>query len=302
MAYVDAEIASQPDCWRRGGRAGRRRTRRPAAPRASGSPSSAAARRGSWRRRTRRCARRPATARPTRSRRPSSPPAAATTGCRDHPLRHHHRGAGAARRAARTDARPPSSSATRRPRRSSWPPPRSPCAFADEQSVVQTRFATTALALLRAHLGETRRPRSPPTPRSRVRAPLPIDPATHRAVHLPRLRLDGRAGPRGRAEVPRGGQLSGPRRTRRWSTGTARSRSPGRAGWSGRSASCPTGWPRTWPTGALRAQPHHGCARCWAAGRRPTPVDPMADLDPAPSGSRSRWPPAGASTRTRPAT
>ncbi|MEU8338537.1 SIS domain-containing protein [Micromonospora tulbaghiae] len=48
--------------------------------------------------------------------------------------------------------------------------------FADERSVVQTRFATTALALLRAHLGEDLG-RLAADAEVAVRAPLPIDPA-----------------------------------------------------------------------------------------------------------------------------
>ncbi|MEU7715541.1 sugar isomerase [Micromonospora chalcea] len=48
--------------------------------------------------------------------------------------------------------------------------------FADERSVVQTRFATTALALLRAHLGEDLS-RLAADAEVAVRAPLPIDPA-----------------------------------------------------------------------------------------------------------------------------
>src|SRR6185295_1539858 len=60
--------------------------------------------------------------------------------------------------------------------------------FADEQSVVQTRFATTALALWRAHLGENLdggRGRAPP---AKAR---PSGPARRvRSVHLPRQRVD----------------------------------------------------------------------------------------------------------------
>ncbi|GLH97400.1 SIS domain-containing protein [Phytohabitans aurantiacus] len=48
--------------------------------------------------------------------------------------------------------------------------------FADERSVVQTRFATSALALLRAHLGEDLDPLASDAEVT-VRAPLPIDPA-----------------------------------------------------------------------------------------------------------------------------
>ncbi|WP_018254693.1 SIS domain-containing protein [Salinispora mooreana] len=51
-----------------------------------------------------------------------------------------------------------------------------PLAFADERAVVQTRFATTALALLRAHLGDNI-PALSADAEVAVRAPLPIDPA-----------------------------------------------------------------------------------------------------------------------------
>ena len=47
--------------------------------------------------------------------------------------------------------------------------------FADEASVVQTRFATTALALLRAHFGEDLEPAIADA--ERVRRPLPVDPS-----------------------------------------------------------------------------------------------------------------------------
>jgi fructoselysine-6-P-deglycase FrlB-like protein len=46
--------------------------------------------------------------------------------------------------------------------------------FADERSVVQTRFATGALALLRAHLGEDLEPAAADAERA-IAAPLPVD-------------------------------------------------------------------------------------------------------------------------------
>ncbi|MGS2619420.1 SIS domain-containing protein [Micromonospora sp. LZ34] len=49
--------------------------------------------------------------------------------------------------------------------------------FADEKSVVQTRFATTALAVLRAHLGENL-DRAVGDAAEALAAPLPLDPAT----------------------------------------------------------------------------------------------------------------------------
>ncbi len=48
--------------------------------------------------------------------------------------------------------------------------------FADERSVVQTRFATTALALLRAHLGEDLQPAASDAEVA-VRLPLPVHPS-----------------------------------------------------------------------------------------------------------------------------
>jgi fructoselysine-6-P-deglycase FrlB-like protein len=48
--------------------------------------------------------------------------------------------------------------------------------FADEQSVVQTRFATTALALLRSHLGEDINPAASDAEVA-VRLPLPVHPS-----------------------------------------------------------------------------------------------------------------------------
>jgi fructoselysine-6-P-deglycase FrlB-like protein len=51
-----------------------------------------------------------------------------------------------------------------------------PLPFADERSVVQTRFATTALALLRAHLGEDLTPVLADA-QAALKADLPLDPA-----------------------------------------------------------------------------------------------------------------------------
>src|SRR6266545_1548941 len=52
-----------------------------------------------------------------------------------------------------------------------------PLPFADEHSVVQTRFATSALILLRAHLGEDLGTAAADAAEA-VRAPLPLDPGT----------------------------------------------------------------------------------------------------------------------------
>jgi fructoselysine-6-P-deglycase FrlB-like protein len=48
--------------------------------------------------------------------------------------------------------------------------------FADEQSIVQTRFATSALALMRAHFGEDLQPAIADAQRC-LAEPLPVDPA-----------------------------------------------------------------------------------------------------------------------------
>ena len=70
-----------------------------------------------------------------------------------------------------------------------WPSPPSPdspvvrsardavlMGFADEESIVQTRFATSALALLRAHIGEDLEPAIADAERC-LAAALPVDPA-----------------------------------------------------------------------------------------------------------------------------
>jgi fructoselysine-6-P-deglycase FrlB-like protein len=53
-----------------------------------------------------------------------------------------------------------------------------PLSFADERSVVQTRFATTVLALLRVHLGQDLEPAIAQAEEA-TGAPLPIEPAEH---------------------------------------------------------------------------------------------------------------------------
>ena len=75
--------------------------------------------------------------------------------------------------------------------------------FADEQSVVQTRFATTALALWRAHLGENLDAAIEDA--RRQLSARPSGPARRvRPVHLSRHRLDRRPGQRGGTEVTGG--------------------------------------------------------------------------------------------------
>ncbi len=108
--------------------------------------------------------------------------------------------------------------------------------FADEESVVQTRFATANLALLRAHLeAEDALPAGV----------LPLDAAVKDAERAVTELLDaavvgaeqftflGTGWTCGLALEAalkmRKRRAPGRRRTRRWSTGTARSASPGRA-------------------------------------------------------------------------
>ena len=71
--------------------------------------------------------------------------------------------------------------------------------FADERSVVQTRFATTALALLRASLGDDDRAARGGR-RGRARGAAGWTPGDD-AGHVPGCRLDGRAGARGGAQA-----------------------------------------------------------------------------------------------------
>ena len=243
MTYVADEIASQPDCWRRAAELAAASTG-PARGPASGSRSSAAAPRGSWRWRTRRCAKRAGHGE-TDAFQASEFPAGRRVrpGRRDHPLRHHHRGrstcsprcaATADHRARRRRRSPPAARAGRR---------RRGAALRRRASVVQTRFATSALALLRARLGEDLgRARRRRRGRRRARRCRSTRPTIEQVTFLGRGWTVGLAAGGG-AEVPRGGRRSGPRPTRRWTTGTARSRSPRPAGRSGRSARCRPGWP-----------------------------------------------------------
>ena len=95
--------------------------------------------------------------------------------------------------------------------------------FADEESVVQTRFATTELALLRAGLGQDIEPAAAAAERV-LAEPLAGGAAGRAPVHLPRHRLDRRPGhARPRSSCARRPGC-GPRPTRPWSTGTARPR------------------------------------------------------------------------------
>src|SRR4249920_3468816 len=147
---------------------------------ASAWASSAAARRSTSRRRMRRHARRPASARRTPSRPPSSRPAARTTVCSR----------------SRTTTEVLDAVAVigeRVPTAAITAVPGSPLAqaagrvvtlpFADEQSVVQTRFATATLVLLRAHTGIDSTP-AVAAAEVVLERPLPIDPAGFDRFHF----------------------------------------------------------------------------------------------------------------------
>ena len=171
----------------------------------------------------RRCARRAGTARPTRSPPPRSSSTAATTrssrsparappprcsssstACRRGADRRDHRRPGAPLvgrgRRRRSRCRSPTSARSCRP---ASPPPRS-------RSCAPPRRGP------RRGVGRRGGARGPPPPRRRA--------PTH--AHLPRARLDGRARRTRRRSSCARPRWRGPRRTRPWSTATARSRSP----------------------------------------------------------------------------
>ena len=127
-------------------------------------------------------------------------------GRRDHPLRHHHRGRSTCCD-GRRPRRPPCSPPTRRAGRRRWPAHAVALPFADERSVVQTRFATSALALLRARLGEDLGRRGRRRRGGRRGRRCRCDPADiEQVTFLGRGWTIGPGG-RGRAEVPRGGDV-----------------------------------------------------------------------------------------------
>ena len=77
--------------------------------------------------------------------------------------------------------------------------------FADEESIVQTRFATAVLALLRAHCGHDLGAGDRGTAEASLAPPLPVDPSEfEQFVFLGRGWTVG-LGVRGRPEVPGGG-------------------------------------------------------------------------------------------------
>ncbi|MEU4679702.1 SIS domain-containing protein [Micromonospora sp. NPDC023737] len=151
--------------------------------------------------------------------------------------------------------------------------------FADERSVVQTRFATTALALLRAHLGENLDALAADAEVA-VRAPLPIDPTS-----IEQVTFLGRGWTVGLAQEA---ALKCREAATFWAEaypamdyrhGPISIAAPGRLVWA--FGTLPDGLPEdVAATGAAFVHSRtHGCRTVlgnWAAGRNP--VDPMADL------------------------
>ncbi|WBB66123.1 sugar isomerase [Micromonospora sp. WMMD812] len=154
-----------------------------------------------------------------------------------------------------------------------------PMPFADERSVVQTRFATTALALLRAHLGENVEALAADAEVA-VRAPLPIDP-----TRIEQATFLGRGWTVGLAQEA---ALKCREAATFWAEaypamdyrhGPISIAAPGRLVWA--FGALPDGLPEdVAATGAAFVHSRtHGCRTVlgsWAAGRNP--VDPMADL------------------------
>ncbi|MBQ1072344.1 SIS domain-containing protein [Micromonospora sp. C31] len=151
--------------------------------------------------------------------------------------------------------------------------------FADERSVVQTRFATTALALLRAHLGDNIDALAADAEVA-VRAPLPIDPTSiEQATFLGRgwtVGLAQEAALKCREAATFWAEAYPAMDYRHGPISIA---APGRLVWA--FGELPDGLPAdVAATGAAFVHSRtHGCRTVlgsWAAGR--TPVDPMADL------------------------
>ncbi|GAB3156823.1 SIS domain-containing protein [Micromonospora sonneratiae] len=151
--------------------------------------------------------------------------------------------------------------------------------FADERSVVQTRFATSALALLRAHLGANITALAADAEVA-VRTPLPIDPA-----RIEQVTFLGRGWTIGLAHEA---ALKCREAATFWSEaypamdyrhGPISVAGPGRLVWA--FGEIPPGLAEDiMATGAAFVHSRtHGCHAVlggWAAGR--TPLDPMADL------------------------
>jgi fructoselysine-6-P-deglycase FrlB-like protein len=151
--------------------------------------------------------------------------------------------------------------------------------FADEQSVIQTRFATTVLALLRAHLGENVLALAADAEVA-VRAPLPVNPA-----HVEQITFLGRGWTIGLAQEA---ALKCRETAQAWTEaypamdyrhGPIAIAAPGRVVWA--FGTVPAGLPDdVLRTGAAfvhsRTHGAYSTLGGWAAGR--TPLDPMADL------------------------
>ncbi|MEU1889162.1 sugar isomerase [Micromonospora rifamycinica] len=154
-----------------------------------------------------------------------------------------------------------------------------PMPFADERSVVQTRFATSALALLRAHLGDNVEALAADAEVA-VRAPLPLDPArVDQATFLGRgwtVGLAQEAALKCREAATFWAEAYPAMDYRHGPISIA---APGRLVWA--FGELPDGLPEdVAATGAAFVHSrHHGghtVLGSWAAGR--TPLDPMADL------------------------
>jgi fructoselysine-6-P-deglycase FrlB-like protein len=154
-----------------------------------------------------------------------------------------------------------------------------PLAFADERSVVQTRFATTALALLRAHLGADLATLATDAEVA-VRAPLPLDPAA-----VEQVTFLGRGWTVGLAEEAAlkcreaAGFWAEAHPAMDYRHGPIAIAGPGRLVWA--FGSVPDGLcDEVVATGAAfvhsRTHGAYGALGGWTAGR--TALDPMADL------------------------
>lgn len=154
-----------------------------------------------------------------------------------------------------------------------------PMPFADEHSVVQTRFATSALALLRAHLGEDVASLAADAEVA-VRAPLPVDPTrVEQATFLGRgwtVGLAKEAALKCREAASFWAEAYPAMDYRHGPISIA---APGRVVWT--FGDTPAGLcDDVVATGAAfvhcRTHGAYGTLGDWAAGR--TPLDPMADL------------------------
>ena len=113
--------------------------------------------------------------------------------------------------------------------------------YADERSVVQTRFATTVLTVARAHIGHDL---APVVEQARAAVAADLDGRRCSTGGITSSSAAaGRSGSRGRRRSrSRRPRRRGARRTRRSSTGTGRSPPPTRTPWSGCSGSMTTCW------------------------------------------------------------